>query len=140
MIWNHLGTYRDLGLLLLRAGFGLYMAFGHGLGKITGGPEQWARLGGVMEGIFGLGFLPTFWGFMAAIAEFVAALLIVIGVATRPAALLLALNMVVAALAHITGVFDGSPEMALLYGLVFLSLLFVGPGEYSIDAQMGNRR
>jgi putative oxidoreductase len=136
MIWTNLGKFRDFGLLLLRAFFGLYMAFGHGLGKITGGPEQWAGLGGTME-IFGLGFAPTFWGFMAAIAEFVGALLVTVGLLTRPAALLLVLNMSVAATAHITGVIDGGPEMALLYGAVFLSLVFVGPGKYSVDEQVG---
>ena len=136
MIWTNLGKFRDFGLLLLRALFGLYMAFGHGLGKITGGPEQWAGLGGTME-IFGLGFAPTFWGFMAAVAEFVGALLVAIGFLTRPAALLVTLNMSVAATAHITGVIDGGPEMALLYGIVFLSVLFIGPGKYSVDEIVG---
>ena len=136
MIWSHLSKYRDLGLLLLRGLVGLYLAFGHGLGKITGGPEQWAGLGGTME-MFGLGFAPTFWGLLSALAEFVAALMVVVGVATRPAALFVLLNMLVAATAHITGTIDGGPEMALLYGIVFLSLLFIGPGKYSIDEQMG---
>lgn len=136
MIWSHLSKYRDLGLLLLRGFFGLYMAFGHGLGKITAGPEKWAQLGSTM-GIFGIGFLPTFWGFMAAFAEFVCALLIVVGVLTRPAALLLVGNMAVAAAAHLTGAIDGSAEMALLYGVVFLSILIVGPGTYSVDEQLG---
>jgi len=136
MIWSHLGKYRDLGLLFLRAFFGLYMAFGHGLGKITAGPEKWAQLGGTM-GIFGLGFLPTVWGFLAAFAEFVCALLIVLGVVTRPAALLLVGNMGVAATAHLTGAIDGSAERALLYGAVFLSILLVGPGAYSVDEQLG---
>jgi putative oxidoreductase len=129
--------FRNLGLLLLRAVFGLYMAFGHGLGKITGGPEQWAQLGGVVEGIIGFGFLPTFWGFMAAVAEFVGALLVAVGFLSRPASILLVLNMAVAALAHLTGVIDGSPESALLYGAVFLSLVFTGPGSFSIDEAIG---
>lgn len=136
MVWTHLSKFRDLGLLLLRATFGLYLALGHGWGKITGGPEQWAGLGGTME-IFGLGFAPTFWGFMAAFAEFFAALLVVIGLLTRPAALLLVINMGVAATAHITGAIDGSPEMALLYGFVFLSLVLIGPGKYSADEIAG---
>ena len=136
MIWTSLDKFRDFGLLLLRVLFGLYLAFGHGLGKITGGPEQWAGLGGTME-IFGLGFAPTFWGFMAAIAEFVCALLVAVGFLTRPAALLVVLNMSVAATAHITGVIDGGPEMALLYGIAFLSLVFVGPGKYSVDEIAG---
>lgn len=136
MVWAHLDKFRDLGLLLVRAVFGLYMALGHGLGKITGGPEQWAQLGGALEGILGFGFLPTFWGLMAALAEFVGALLVAVGLLSRPAALLLVLNMLVAALAHITGVIEGSPEMAILYGVVFLGLLFTGPGAYSIDDQV----
>lgn len=136
MIWTSLDKFRDFGLLLLRVLFGLYLAFGHGLGKITGGPEQWASLGGTME-IFGLGFAPTFWGFMAAIAEFVCALLVAVGLLTRPAALLVVINMSVAATAHITGVIDGGPEMALLYGIAFLSLVFVGPGKYSVDEIAG---
>jgi putative oxidoreductase len=113
------------------------MAFGHGLGKITGGPEQWAQLGGVVEGIIGFGFLPTFWGFMAAVAEFVGALLVAVGFLSRPASILLVLNMAVAALSHLTGVIDGSPESALLYGAVFLSLVFTGPGSFSVDEAIG---
>jgi len=136
MIWTHLDKYRDLGLLLLRAVVGLYMAFGHGLGKITGGPEQWAQLGGALEGIFGFVFLPTFWGFMSAVAEFICALLVTVGLLSRPAAILLVGNMFVASMAHITGVFDGGPESALIYGAVFLSLIFMGPGRYSIDDQL----
>jgi putative oxidoreductase len=135
MIWTHLDKYRDFGLLFLRAAFGLYMAFGHGLGKITAGPGQWAELGGAM-GLLGINFLPAFWGFMAAFAEFVCALLVVVGFLTRPALLLLVINMAVAANMHIqTG--DGSPEMALLYGIVFLALVFAGPGKYSVDEMMG---
>ncbi len=133
MIWGHLSQYRNLGLLVLRASVGLYMAFGHGLGKITGGPEQWTQLGGVMEGIFGFVVAPMAWGFLAAAAEFVGALFVTVGLLTRPAALVLVLNMTVAALAHITGVIEGSPESALIYGFVFLSLVLVGPGAYSVD-------
>jgi putative oxidoreductase len=136
MVWAHLDKFRDLGLLLVRAVFGLYMAFGHGLGKITGGPEQWAQLGGVLEGILGFGFLPTFWGLMAALAEFVGALLVAAGLLARPAALVLVINMFVAAMAHITGVIDGGPESAILYGVAFLGVLLTGPGAYSIDDQL----
>jgi len=137
MIWKHLDKYRDLGLLFLRVAFGLYLALGHGWSKIVGGPEQWAGLGGVMDGIFGIGFLPTFWGFMAAVAEFLGGLLVAVGLLTRPAALLVAINMGVAATAHISGVIDGGPETALLYGFVFLSLILVGPGKYGLDEQVG---
>lgn len=136
MIWKHLSKYSDFGILFLRATVGCTLAFLHGWGKIVGGPEQWAGLGGVMDGVFGIGFLPTFWGFMSGVAEFFGALLVALGLFTRPAALLVTLNMFVASMAHVTGVIDGGPEKAALFGLVFLSLILVGPGKYSLDEQL----
>lgn len=134
---NALEKYRDVGLLVVRLGFGLYMFIGHGWGKITSGPDQWAELGGTM-GLFGITFFPVFWGFMAALAESVCALLVAAGLFTRVAALILIGNMFVAASMHIiTG--NGSPEMAILYGLVWIGFLFAGPGPYSIDAQIDRR-
>lgn len=136
MIWSHLQKYRDLGLLIVRVFFGLYLALGHGWGKVLGGPEQWAWLGGNME-MLGLGFAPTFWGFLSMLAEFVGALLVTLGLVTRPAALFVALNMLVASLGHITGRIDGSPETALLYAAVFVGFILIGPGKYSLDEQIG---
>jgi putative oxidoreductase len=76
---------------------------------------------------------------MAAIAESVGALLVTVGFLTRPAALLLIGNMFVATSMHIiTG--NGSPEMAILYGLVWIGFLLMGPGPYSVDASMSGRR
>ena len=138
MIWNSLDKYRDAGLLLLRLGFGLFIAFGHGWGKIAGGPERWEQLGGTME-LFGIAFLPTFWGFLSTVAEFFGGLLVAGGALFRPTLVLLVINMTVAALMHIiTG--QGSPEMALLFGIAFLSLFLTGAGSYSVDARIGGRK
>ncbi|HHP7237583.1 DoxX family protein [Longibacter sp.] len=135
MIGDKLKTYPDLALLLLRVVFGLYMAIGHGWGKITGGTEKWAEVGGVM-GIIGLDFAPAFWGFMAAISEFVAALLVAVGLVTRPASLLVVLTMTMAATMHIvTG--NGSPETAIVYLIGFLAVALYGPGKYSADKILG---
>jgi putative oxidoreductase len=135
MIGDKLKTYPDLALLLLRVVFGLYMAIGHGWGKITGGTEKWAEVGGVM-GIVGLDFAPAFWGFMAAISEFVAALLVAVGLVTRPASLLVVLTMTMAATMHIvTG--NGSPETAIVYLIGFLAIALYGPGKYSADKVLG---
>lgn len=136
MIWTHLNKYRDFGLLFLRVVAGLYLALGHGWGKIAGGPEHWAGLGGNME-MFGLAFAPTFWGFMSGFAEFFCALFVVLGLLTRPAAIFVILNLSVAATGHITGNIPGGPEMALLYATIFLSLIFTGPGKYSLDHAIG---
>lgn len=137
MILQHLDRYRNLGLLILRVGMGLYIAFGHGWDKITGGPEQWTQIGGTMEQVFGIGFLLAFWGFLSAVAEFVGGLLVALGFLTRLALFLLIVNMAVAATMHIT-TGQGSPEMALLYGIAWLALFFTGPGRYSLDEAFGN--
>jgi putative oxidoreductase len=134
-MFDALDKYRDVGLLVLRAGIGLSMAIAHGWSKMAAGPEGWARLGGAMDSVFGIGFLPTFWGFAAAFAEFGCALLIVVGLLTRPAALILVFNMFVAAMTHILG--EGSPAHALEFMVVFLTIFLIGPGKYSLDDAFG---
>ncbi|WP_022836318.1 DoxX family protein [Salisaeta longa] len=134
MIGSNWSGDKDLGLLVLRVGAGLYLALGHGLGKITGGTEAWAQVGGATA-LIGLDFAPAFWGFLAAIAEFAGSLLVVIGLAARPASLLVVLTMGMAMLMHLmTG--NGSPEMAVLYLLAFAVVLIAGPGKYSVDAKL----
>jgi hypothetical protein len=43
--------YRDLGLLILRVGFGLAFVWYHGYPKLAGGPEMWARIGDALWNI-----------------------------------------------------------------------------------------
>ena len=137
MILQSLDRYRSTGLLILRIGLGLFIALAHGWGKVTGGPEMWMQLGSTMDQVFGISFLPVFWGFMSMLAEFVGGLLIVFGLLFRPALVLLIINMVIAALMHmVTG--QGSPELALVYSIGFLALFFTGPGRYSLDAAFGS--
>lgn len=72
---------------------------------------------------------------LSASAEFGAAALVVLGLGTRLAALVLAVNMTVAwVVAHgarLSG--EGSGEMAFIYLAVFVALLIAGPGRYSIE-------
>ena len=65
--------FRDYGLLLLRVGIGLIFVTIHGFPKITGGVEKWTVYGKVFNDIVGISFIPSFWGFMAAISEFAGA-------------------------------------------------------------------
>lgn len=117
----------NLGLLLFRLFIGLSMAFAHGLGKLP--PSD--RL---IDGVAALGFpLPFLFAWMAGLSEFVGGILIAAGIFTRSAAAFLGFTMLVAAF----GVHANDPynikEMALLYLFSCLMLLFVGPGNLSLN-------
>ncbi len=119
-------------VFLIRVGFGIMFIL-HGYPKLFGGPDVWSSIGGAM-GFVGLGFAPAFWGFMASIAEFGGGVLLLLGLLTRPAAAFLAFTMLIATIMHIS---VGDPMGSVLHpvkGLVvFIALLYCGPGRYAID-------
>jgi len=140
MIKNFLNKYSDAGILFLRIGIGFAFIFVHGWGKIFGGPELWTKLGGSMANL-GITFAPTFWGFMAAAAEFGGGILILFGLFTRPASAFMAFTMLVAFMQH-TSKLD--PWNRAIYPMemfaVFMALLFIGAGKYSIDALISKKK
>lgn len=133
-IFDTLGKYRNTGLLILRIGLGAMMMV-HGLPKIMDGPDKWAALGGSMK-VIGINFLPTFWGLMAALAEGMGGFLLLLGLFFRPVNMLLTFTMIIAALVHF-GKGDGimGASHAIEVGIVFFSLIFIGPGKYSVDGK-----
>lgn len=137
MHWNSLSKYQDIGLLVLRLGFGLGFLCFHGWAKLTGGPEVWADVGSAMS-IFGIGFGHAFFGFLAAFAESIGGLMIAAGLLFRPICSLLAFVMFTAMLRHfITG--QGSPAHAFKNFFVLLGIMTVGPGKYSLDHLIGSK-
>jgi len=128
-------SYRDAGILVLRLGFGIMFMF-HGFPKIMGGTYEWEKAGTEMQAL-GISFLPAFWGFMSAFAEFVGGTLLILGLFTRVFAVLMFINMIVAAVSHLT---KDPALLASAYpiedGIVFLSLIIMGPGRYSLDAMI----
>ena len=137
MVLTFLDKHRDIGLLILRIGFGCLFLF-HGLPKLFGGPEKWERLGAAM-GTFGITFLPGFWGFMAAISESLGGICLILGLFLRPACILLTITMLVAAASHLSrGEGLGGAAHALKAGIVFLSLILIGPGKYSLDEKLSS--
>lgn len=132
-IFDTLGKYRNTGLLIIRLGLGAMMMV-HGFPKLTGGPVVWEELGGSMK-LVHIDFLPVFWGFMAAVAEGIGGLFLILGLFFRPTNILLFFTMVIAALVHLTNPKEGISEAshAIELGVVFLGLTLLGPGKYSVD-------
>ena len=128
---------RDLGLLVLRLGLGFNLLILHGWPKLTGGTQLWSAIGGDMQH-FGIRFAPVFWGFMAALAESAGSILLILGVLFRPAAAILAINMLVAVSHHLhlaagapNSGWNGASFAASLLA-VYLGLLLTGPGRFSL--------
>jgi len=131
-IFSILNKYNNVGLLLMRIGLGVMMIV-HGLPKLMGGIDKWEKVGSAMSHV-GISFYPAAWGLSAALAESVGGVLIFLGLAFRPACIFLLFTMIIAAAMHLAsgdGLLGASHPIEL--GFVFLGLLFVGPGKYSVD-------
>jgi putative oxidoreductase len=134
----------SIGLLILRAGIGGYMAT-HG----------WGKLQMVLDGNYAMlgdpiGIGPHASLILTAFAEFACAALVVVGLGTRLAAIPLVIAMGVAAfVAHgadpwsmetaairfMTGESESwaSKQPALMFLVPFLALAFTGAGRFSLD-------
>jgi putative oxidoreductase len=131
-----LTRFRDFGLLVLRFGIGVMFML-HGLPKITGGPDRWAKLGAKMS-LIGIDSFPHIWGFLAAVSEFAGGFLLILGFFFRPALVMLFFTMVVAVWSHVDAgdAFTKWSHAAEL-GILFFALIFIGPGRYSLDEPGG---
>lgn len=129
----------SLGLLILRIGTGLLMLFGHGLSKLQGFSEM--KSGFKVPDFFPLNYMSSPFSLGATIfAEVGCAALLVLGLATRPAAFVLAFTMTVAAFnIHAAGPLfmsggPGAKEPALLFLIPCIALLLSGAGAFSVDS------
>jgi putative oxidoreductase len=139
MLLNQWDRFRDQGLLILRVGLGIMFIY-HGWPKIIGGPHFWHMLG-MSTGHLGIHFAPTFWGFLAALAEFGGGILLLAGFLTRLACAFLFIDMFVATSMHLgNGQGLAIASHAIECGIVFLSLILIGPGRFSIDAMLCGKK
>ena len=132
---NRIGT-DDAGKLLLRATLAILLLF-HGVAKIAGGV-------GFIAGMLAKAGLPAALGYLVYVGEVIAPLMILVGVFTRPAALVVAVNMVVAVLLVHTGELfsrNNTGGWALeLQGMFLagaLAVALLGAGRYSLGGAAG---
>ncbi len=120
---------KPLGLLVLRLALGASFLF-HGYPKI-GDPARW------LKAFQGFGF-PSYFAYLSGIVEMFGGGLLVLGLFTRGAALLLAIEMgLVLGRIRIpaVGIYAfGQYELPLLLGAMALALATTGAGAISIDA------
>lgn len=118
----------DISLALFRVFAGLSLAFAHGIKKIP--PSD-----GFIEHTGDLGFpLPEFFAYAAGVSEFAGALLLALGLFTRPAAFFVAMTMFVAGFINHAGDPFGNAEKAYLYFAIAVIYLIIGSGKFSLDS------
>lgn len=118
----------DIGLLIMRLGFGGMMFFSHGQGKLFNFTNYKTKFPDP------LGIGPEFSLALAVFAEFFCAIALVIGLKTRWATIPLFITMIVAAFVVHAGDPFKKQEFALLYALGYAALFFTGGGKLSVDA------
>jgi putative oxidoreductase len=115
----------DVGLLILRVFAGLSLALAHGVSKLPPSPQ-------FMGGVEKLGF-PAQAAWLSGFAETFGGLALAAGLLTRPAALLIAINLSVAGfLQHAADPYQRK-ELPFLFLSVAVMFLLVGAGRFSID-------
>jgi putative oxidoreductase len=127
---KRLDRYGDLGLLILRLGFGLAFLWYHGLPKLAGGPDNWERTGRAVSHA-GITFGYEFWGLLAGLSEGLGGVLFAAGLFFRPVCLAMLGVMVFATLDQFSRPIP-APEHALKNAFVFAGMFLLGPGRYTL--------
>ena len=127
----------DAGRLVLRLAVGVLILF-HGVAKLQSGVDA---IGGMLASHG----LPSAFAYAAYVGEVLAPVLLIVGLWTRPAALLVVVNMLVAlALVHMgdlakiqpkTGGWAVELQMMYLWGAAAIALL--GAGRFSVGGATG---
>ena len=128
-------TLSAVGLLVLRLGAGGLLLYGHGLPKLMHFSERAASFADP------IGVGPWASLAMVVFAEVFCSLLVMLGLATRLAAIPPVIFFLIAALIHHAADPWAKKELAVVYLVAFLTLILTGGGNYSLDALLrrGNK-
>ena len=134
--YEHLAQMANSGKLLLRVVLGLLILL-HGIAKVKSGV-------GPIVGMLTQHGLPGGLAYLAYVGEVLAPLMLIVGIWTRVAALIVAINMVVAvALAHMPQLLKLGEqggyalELQAMYLFGALAVMPLGAGRYSAGGTMG---
>jgi putative oxidoreductase len=119
----------DFALLVLRVWLGLDLFFKHGVEKIT----RFSQMSAHFPDPVHIG--PRVSLAYALLSDGICSLLVVLGLATRLAALIIVINLTVAftLVHHFATSGPRSGELPLVFLGGFLAVLIAGPGRYSVD-------
>jgi putative oxidoreductase len=119
-----------IGLLILRFGAGLPLFLKHGVEKLTGYSTMVQHFPDPLHvgAHFGLAF--------ALLSDGICSILVLLGLATRPATVVILINLLTAFffVHHAAFFSQNHVELVAVYIVVFAAILFTGPGYLSIDA------
>jgi putative oxidoreductase len=126
-----LNSLQPFGALLMRLALGVSMAV-HGYGKVI--PH--GALNHYTHYIGSLG-IPHWLGYVSAYTEFAGGILLILGLITRLAAALIAINMLVAF--AFVGIHQGFGVYNYILALAALAIMltFYGAGSFSLDRKLG---
>ncbi|MBS1946407.1 MAG: DoxX family protein [Bacteroidetes bacterium] len=121
----------NIAALVLRAAFGALLLLNHGVPKLK-------KFGEIQRTFFDPFHIGHLWSLMLVLfAEIVCSALLVLGLLSRLAALVIVIQMSVLVFIFHKGQPIAESELAVIYLAAFFTCLLIGPGRYSVDAAMG---
>lgn len=125
---------KEFSILILRLVAGFVVLYGHGFGKLST-----IFTGQEIKFFDPIGIGANLSFYLAAFAEGICAILLMLGLFTRYAAIVLAINFLVIFRVHFKDGYEAL-ELISLYLFAFIAIVFAGGGKYSLDNLLFNKK
>ncbi|GMV77244.1 MAG: hypothetical protein AMXMBFR79_03790 [Chitinophagaceae bacterium] len=125
---------KEFSILILRLVAGFVLLYGHGFGKLST-----IFTGQEIKFFDPIGIGANLSFYLAAFAEGICAILLMLGLFTRYAAIVLAINFLVIFKVHFKDGYEAL-ELISLYLFTYIAIVFAGGGKYSLDNLLFNKK